>query len=264
MDILTHTLSGLAAGTVMAGFSSGNWKSKTGIMLFSGLGGALPDVDAISMWSKFDGTFGKFFGLEESGRVIYSARHWYSHHSFMHSLLAAFVFAILIWLLFYIIQGRGSKRRESLGKVFYEKQLLLLGFISGFIIHLVQDMITPASSWGGVRLFFPSTVYIGGTGNIWWWNNYNLFLIVVAVLFINSLLLLLWRSKKIKVWKFTMSVFLIGCMLFAWQVKHINYNFNGKKYQDCERKSKEIQKEMLGEKVYRLIERFDNSLKFYF
>lgn len=262
MDILTHTLSGLAAGTVMAGFSSRGWRNRTAIVLFSGLGGALPDIDAISMWSKFDATLGKWFGLAHTGQEIYSAKLWYSHHSFMHSLLAAFVFALLIGLLFYIFGKRKSS--ESLAKVFYNKRLLLMGFISGFLVHLFQDMITPASSWGGVRLFFPSMTYIGGTGNIWWWNNYNLFLIVAGVLVVNVLLLLLWRSKRRGVWKYTTSVFLIGCILFVWQVKRVDYNFNGKKYQECEKKSKEMQREMLGERVYRFMEKFDNSMKFYF
>lgn len=263
MDILTHTLSGLAAGTLMAGFSRGGWKYRSAIVLFSGLGGALPDIDAISMWSRFDSTFGWLFGLEHSGRVIYSEKFWYSHHGFMHSLMAAVLLALVIGVLFFLFRKRGAK--GSLFRVFYDKRLLLCGFVLGFVLHLVQDMITPASSWGGVRLFFPSEVYIGGTGDIWWWNNYNLFLVVVAVLVVNLVLLLVLNLAKVKrVWRFTLGVFLVGCICFIWQVKRIDYNFNGKRYADCEKKSKEIQRELLGERMYRGMVRFDNVMRINF
>ncbi|MCD7899826.1 MAG: metal-dependent hydrolase [Bacteroides sp.] len=217
MDIFTHTLSGLTAGTVMASCTSQGWKHKLSIIFFSGLGGALPDLDAISMWSKFDVTFGKLFHLEHTGRVIYSSKFWYSHHGFMHSLLAAFLIAVLIGILFRIFQ---RKKKSSLLQTFIDKQWVLWGFIAGFVIHLLQDMITPASAWGGVRLFFPSEIYVGGTGEIWWWNNYNLFLTVVCVLFINCILLLLFNKSK--PWRFIIPIFVIGCFCFFVQVKSIN------------------------------------------
>jgi len=262
MDILTHTLSGLAVGTVAASFSKKGWKNKSAIIVFSGLGGALPDIDAISMWSRFDGTFGRLFGLSMPGRDIYSAKLWYSHHSFMHSLLAAVLIAAVIGILFWIFQR--NKNRLSLPKIYKEKHLLLIGFIMGFIVHLVQDMITPGGSWGGVRLFFPSEIYIGGTGSIWWWNSYNLFLVVVSVLVINLILLLIFRKPKSKPWRYAGTVFLIGCIVFVLQMKRIDYNFNGKKYADCEQKSKDIQKEILGERVYRWMEKLDNLLIIHF
>ncbi|NDV83317.1 metal-dependent hydrolase [Bacteroides sp. 51] len=262
MDILTHILSGFAVGTALAGRSTGTWRTKTSIILFSGLGGALPDIDAISMWSKFDMTFGRLFGLSHSGKVIYSAKFWYSHHGFMHSLMAALIFTLVLGCLFWLFSKR--ERNSSLIGVFCKYKLLLIGFVSGFVIHLLQDMITPASSWGGVRLFFPHEIYIGGTGDIWWWNNYNLFLVVVGVILVNICLLLIFRKDKVRVRKFTASVFLIGCLCFAWQIMRIGYNFNGKNYTDCELKSKEIQREILGEKIYRKMEKLDNFLIIYF
>lgn len=262
MDILTHTLSGIAVGTVLASRSSGNWRSKSSILLFSGLGGALPDVDAVSMWSRFDAIFGRLFSLEHSGKVIYSAKLWYSHHSFMHSLLAVILFTFLIGCLFWLFSKR--EKNTSFPNVFRNKQLLLAGFGLGYVIHLLQDMITPRGSWGGVRLFFPSAAYIGGTGDIWWWNNYNLFLVVSIVLFINLFLLLIFRKNISRGFKCTVSVFLIGCVCFGWQMKSINYNFNGKKYAECEQKSKEIQKDILGDDTYRLMEKLDNLLIIHF
>jgi hypothetical protein len=63
---------------------------------FSGLGGALPDFDAISLWSGFDKTFGKLFNLSNSGEVIYFSKFWYSHHGFLHSILASVILAFCI------------------------------------------------------------------------------------------------------------------------------------------------------------------------
>lgn len=228
----------------------------------SGVGGFLPDIDAISMWSRFDSLFGRLLGLEHTGRVIYSGKFWYSHHAFMHSLLAAFLIAVFIGLLFWL---SGEKtRKQSPFRIMKDRRLLLGGFFLGFVIHLVQDMITPAGSWGGVCLFFPMKVYVGGTGTLWWWNNYNLFLVACGILTINMLLLLFLNRRKLKLWKYTTAVFLIGCICFAWQAKRINYNFNGKKYADCEQKSKEIQRDILGERAYRYMSMFDNAVIFSF
>lgn len=260
MDILTHTLSGMAVGTVMASYSSRSWKHKLAIVSFAGLGGALPDIDAISMSSRFDGTLGKLFQLEHTGRVIYSAKFWYSHHAFMHSLLAALLFAILIGAAFWFVR----RKHTSLPRTFSLQKFLLLGFVAGFVIHLLQDMITPASSWGGVRLFFPAEVYIGGTGDIWWWNNYNLFLTVVAVLAVNSILLFIPQNKKRKIWRASTTLFLIGSVCFFVQLKSIDYDFNSGQYADCEQKSKDIQREILGESIYKNMEKLDNSLKIHF
>lgn len=262
MDILTHTLSGFAVGTVMASYSSGTWKTKASIILFSGLGGTLPDIDAISMWSKFDATIGRLFNLEHSGKVIYSAKLWYSHHSFMHSLLAALVFATLIGFSFWLFSKK--ERHSSLASVFWNRNLLLLGFVLGFVIHLLQDMITPAGPWGGVRLFFPSEVYIGGTGDIWWWNSYNLFLVVVGVLLLNSCLLFALSWFKVKPYKYITSIFLIGFICFVWQMKRIDFNFNGKAYAECEQRSKEIQKGILSDGMYDKMEKLDRLLIIHF
>ena len=54
------TLTGVAVGTVIATVSGTSWKHKSLIVFFGGLGGALPDFDAISLWSRFDATIGSF------------------------------------------------------------------------------------------------------------------------------------------------------------------------------------------------------------
>jgi len=264
MDILTHTLSGVALGSCLALFSKKGWKNKMNILAFSGLGGALPDVDAISLWSKFDGSMGRLFGLSHAGKDIYSGKLWYSHHGFMHSLLSALCFTIVIGLILYLIRRIRKNKTAGLTGSFRGNALLLSGFFLGYIVHLFQDMVTPAGSWGGVRLFFPSTIYIGGTGDIWWWNNYDIFLIVVAVLVINLILLIYSGKGNGKIVKTSIMVLTIGCILSVLQIKSRDYNFNKKEYQLCEDKSKEIQKGILGNKIYTRMERFDRSLKIYF
>ena len=54
MDILTHTFSGFACGTVVASLHQGTLFDKVGIVLAGSIGGCLPDLDAISLWSGFD------------------------------------------------------------------------------------------------------------------------------------------------------------------------------------------------------------------
>ena len=51
MDIISHSLTGLAVGTVCAHFSKDTWRNKVVILCASTLGGALPDLDALSLWS---------------------------------------------------------------------------------------------------------------------------------------------------------------------------------------------------------------------
>ncbi len=269
MDILTHTLSGIAIGTVAASFSKRGFKEKLLIVAIAGFAAVLPDFDAISLWSGFDSTLGALFNLSHTGKEIYSAKFWYSHHAFMHSLLAGILFAGLIGLLKYLIESR-FKNLTSKGFLdsIQKNKLILIAFVSAFIIHLIEDMPTPASTWGGVNFFFPSKNFIGGTGDIWWWNNYDIFLIVVGVILVNLILLVIKMFVKFDVRKFTVGVFLIGFTFALIQIKTRDYDFAysgySKNYQEFEMQSKQIQKEVLGDKLYKVMEGFDNKLKIYF
>lgn len=266
MDILTHTLSGVAIGTVMSGFTKSGFKHRLKIVLFSGVAGALPDLDAISLWKGFDSTIGKFFNLSVSGKDIYSAKYWYSHHASLHSALAGLLLTGFIGLFYYCI-GRSFKK-ESLSSSLFKNRYILIGFFLGFIIHLVEDMPTPSSTWGGVNFFWPLKTYTGGTGAIWWWNNYDIFLIVVCVVFLNLILLLLRRYITFDLWKFTLGVFLTGVTFAIIQIKTRDFDFaykgNTTRYWEFEEKSQQIQKEILGDKLYRMMEKFDSKLSIYF
>lgn len=266
MDILTHTLSGLAIGTVVASFSKHGFVDKTKIILFSGLAAATPDADVISLWSGFDNSIGRYFSLPNSGADIYSAKLWYSHRAALHSVLAGVILGLLLAIFIGVFSyfALAKWRHSSLLNSITGQKLLLIGFISGFIIHPLEDMPTPASRWGGVNFWWPSKVYTGGTGDIWWWNNYDIFLIVVAVVLINLLVLLIGRHAKL----LTTALFAIGLTLVVVQIKTRPYDFaySGytSKYAEFETKSKAVQKAILGEQVFGLMERFDNRLKIYF
>jgi len=129
-------------------------------------------------------------------------------------------------------------------------------------------MPTPASTWGGINFFYPSKSYTGGTGDIWWWNNYDIFLIVVFIIIINLSLSLFHKFIRFDLRKLTIGVFILGFSLIFFQIKTRNFDFAytgyTKNFQKFEAKSKEIQKEILGDRLYRIMENFDNKLKLNF
>jgi inner membrane protein len=246
MDILTHTVSGLAVATIMAHYCrEDKWK----IMGLGALGGALPDIDAISMWSRFDGTFGRLLGLTESGRDIYFGQQWYSHHAITHSLTASFTLAIIVWVF----------NRKSNFALFRS-----LAFLFAYILHLFADMPTPGSTWGGVSFFWPSHQYLGGSGHVWWWNNYDIFLIAVTVFLLNGFLLLFKRLKP----QWAIYVFLSGLCLGLFQITTRGYDFDYEghvtDFQKSEAKSLEIQKNLLGDDLYNAMRKFDDAVKVHF
>jgi inner membrane protein len=266
MDILTHIISGLAVGTVVSGFSKNGLKENLKLICFSGFGGAFPDFDAISLWSGFDKTFGRLFGLSNAGKTIYFSKFWYSHHGFFHSVCASLLLALCIGLGFYAIQKLFiGKKNVSIADSFKGHSLLLFGFIAGYMMHLFEDMPTPSCVWDGVRILWPLKIHTGGTGDIWWWNNYDIFIIATGVLIINVLILILKRVIRVNIEKLTIVVFIIGFMLCVIQIKSRGYNFNytGQtvNFQQYEQKSKDIQKRILGDKLYNLMVKLDKRIK---
>lgn len=266
MDVLTHTLSGVAIGTVVSSFSNRGLKDRLKIVTVAGFAGALPDLDAVSLWSGFDSTIGDLFNLPYTGKEIYSAKLRYSHHAFLHSAFASILISGIIALIAYVFDYR--LKHISLSDSIKKNKLILISFILGFLIHLIGDMPTPSSTWGGVGFFWPFKYYIGGSGEIWWWNNYDIFLIVIGVIFINLIFIMLNKYVALDLRKFTIVVFLIGLTIVIVQIKtrDNDYAYSGHtvKYQEFEDKSKHEQKEILGDQLYQLMEKIDNRLKINF
>jgi inner membrane protein len=269
MDILTHALSGVAFGTVISGLSKCKSKQQIGIVALGGFGGILPDIDAISLWSRFDSIFGRLFGLNYLGKDIYSSKFWYSHHGFMHSVIAGLLIGILLGLFIHLVK---TKFRTFAIKIiatsFKDNKLYLIAFIGGFLLHLLGDFPTPSSTWDGLNMFWPSNTYVGGTGEIWWWNNYDIFLITLSIIILNLIILLVGKLMNFKVFRITISIFLLGFVSIIYQIKTRSFDFNYKghtnKYDFYEQKSKDIQKQILGTKLYGFMIKLDNKVKINF
>ncbi|MDR2037151.1 MAG: metal-dependent hydrolase [Bacteroidales bacterium] len=266
MDILTHIVTGAAVGTVIAAFRP-KFNSVGHIILSGAVGGAFPDIDAISLWSKFDITIGKFLGLVHSGKEIYFGKFWYSHHGFFHSLVAAVIAGFLIGCFIYVYR-RLMMRQEKSFPVFFKNHIpVFLAFILGAVAHAFEDMLTPASVWGGVRFLWPLDEYTGGWGKIWWWNNYDIFLVVFFSWLLGTWLIYSSRFARFRIY-IIMAMIVLSCSGIYHQVntRKTDYAYTGHtmNYARLEEKSKSEQQRILGKKIYRLMARFDNFLPFNF
>lgn len=272
VDILSHTLTGTAFATVVASFCQRNWRQRAGIIALGTFGGALPDLDAISLWSGFDGTFGKWLGLLHRGEEIYYGKFWYSHHAALHSVTAAFLLPLIFLVSYTLISGRRSMHVHGFWNRFTQLsqrwRFGLIAFIGGMVFHMLEDMPTPSSSWGGVALFWPNSTYYGGAGKIWWWNNYDLFLLIVLVIMMNSIILLFAKKIKWKAFNMTPLVFVAGIIAYFYLMNLRDADYNNRDfaaaYASFNQQSLDYQKELLGEEVFGWMQRLDHWLPVHF
>ncbi len=259
MDILSHAVSGLAVSTVISSQIKVKFTTKLKFWLTGIFAAVLPDFDVLSLWSKFDQTLGIWLNLQHTGNEIYFSKFWYSHHAFMHSLLAALIFGGTFLAL-----GTLFKRKNDL-KI---RMCLLTTFILAYSAHLFGDMPTPASVWGGVKLFFPYDEYIGGFGNIWWWNNYDLFMIMLLVVLINVGISIVQEFRSVQIKIISLITFAIGLTLIMIQIKSRPFDFSYEghtaNYLQFEEQSQLLQQEILGTHLYKMMNDFDKKLPFYF
>ncbi len=266
MDIISHTLTGIAVGTVIASFSKRGLKDKATLLGIGALGGALPDFDAISLWSKFDSVIGGPLNLQYSGKEIYFSKLWYSHHGAFHSILAPILLLILFTLLMMILKKLNAKGKTL--DFLIKLKLRYATFFGAFLFHLLEDMPTPSGVWGGVNLIFPNKEYLGGFGKIWWWNNYDIFLIICTIILLNLIINILPNTLYRVKTKMTLSIFCIGLTLASFQIlnRPIDFNYTGhtQNYSQYELDSKKVQKDILGEKLYNFMEYIDRKIPLYF
>ena len=264
MDIFTHIISGVAVATVVVPFAKTKTVKPLKVLSFGALGGAFPDIDAISMWSQFDSTFGRLFGLSHTGREIYGEKFWYSHHAFFHSIVAALLIVALLIFVSYIFS---KIRKKRIGFVEYRKKNILLyaAFIGGYLCHLFGDMPTPSSVWGGVNMFFPADAYIGGSGKIWWWNNYDIFLLIVLCVAVNSVVIMFCKRY---VRRITLGVALFTLVMITVLVNTRQYDYaysrHTAKYAEMEQQSKKEQERILGKRIYNCMKWIDDRLPIHF
>ena len=234
------------------------------IVLAGALGGVLPEIDALSLRSGFDRTIGQWLGLKHSGVDIYFGSEWYSHQAFFHSLLGlALVTGTLWWLasFFYTYMMRHAR---DLGQAAHYLAPYFIALGSGYLLHLMLDLFTPAGPWGGIQLFFPLDRYVGGWGMIWWWNNYDIFLLLMMALVINVVSMISFSVLN-RAARLIPSVIAICALLsIAYQVNTRDFNFNQKGYVGREQASHRIQQHTLNPQVYEWMTWVDEQLPVYF
>ncbi|MCH2198848.1 MAG: metal-dependent hydrolase [Flavobacteriales bacterium] len=264
MDILTHTISGTAAGVVIASFSTGSLAQRAGIILVGTIAGTFPDLDVLSAWSGFDDSFGSWFNLNESGRQIFKGNHWYSHHGAFHSLTFAIIIPMVANLAGFLWKKRIRRQSVKYRSWIKRKALFMIAFTLGMTFHCIEDMLTPPGPWDGIAFYWPHPEYIGGWGKIWWWNSYDLFLIVLGSIFLNSLILLFAKRIHVKAKSLAPVVLGLAMILFIMQVNNRRTDYSnfigGKDYPSFEEQSLKYQEEILGPTVYEWMVRFDESL----
>ena len=265
MDIFTHIVSGLAASTMVVAFTKDRTATVSRILGAGALGGAFPDIDTISLWSKFDIIIGEGLGLAHPGKEIYFAKFWYSHHAFFHSITAAvmvgFIFGCLAFLN-HITQWQ--QKKETFSDFFKINRPVYLAFVLGCLAHITGDLFTPPGTWGGVRLFYPLEVYVGGMGCIWWWNNYDIFFIICTGTLLNLILISIVTKhyRRIRIMTAVIATLIIFGVWYEGATRTNGYACaeNVHTYQQLEQKSKEEQQRILGEKLYQIVEKFDDWL----
>ncbi|MBL8994627.1 MAG: metal-dependent hydrolase [Spirochaetia bacterium] len=264
MDILTHALSGFAVSTAVAACSGRetNLAKKAAVILCGTAAAILPDLDAASLWSRFDGTIGAKLALPYKGSEIYFGKYWYSHHAFMHSLAAGLIFATALFLPFAFLKGMSFR-------AWFEKGKYALAFFLGFMAHLAGDWPTPGSVWGGIQFLWPSKVWYGGTGQVWWWNNYDVFLLILGCCVVNVLLLV--ALHKSRLWFLKLLPVVIFAVALGMSVRQVTsrpvsfaYSGHAKNYYLFEKQSLDIQKNILGERIFTWMTTLDKKLGFYF
>ncbi len=265
MDIITHTLSGMAMGTLIAPFFRKSLRKKVVIVVCGALGGAFPDVDAISLWHRFDDTIGELFQLAQPGKEIYFSNHWYSHHNFFHSIMAAFLCSMVILALLSCCSFLWRSKIQGKFDIVKQNALQSLTFFLGYLAHLTGDLPTPAHVWGGIKLFWPLPTAIGGTGKIWWWNNYDIFLLVTGCCLLNivGIALFHWYAR-IPFKYFVPFIVIASFLMILHQIEQrpVRFAYTGytKKLSMYEQKSRDIQKNILGKKLYAMMKRIDDGI----
>jgi len=268
MDILTHIVSGAVVSGVAVAFARPKKLPARRFYTAGILGGAFPDVDAFSLWNRFDATVGKWLGLVHSGNEIYYGKFWYSHHAFFHSIAAIVIMGFFLLCLAFLYHRVRWQQTDSWDLFFNTYILVYLTFALGGLAHLACDLLTPASVWGGVQMFWPYAGYVGGWGKIWWWNNYDIFLIISAGALLNLVLIsiaehLYFRARLLTL---VITLFVLAGVWLQASTRHTNYAYSGhtRQYQLLEKKSKVEQQRILSPRLYNIMEKVDNQLMFNF
>lgn len=263
MDVITQTLGGLCVASGIAGMCRCRPAQRVKIILMGAIGGAFPDLDTMTIWPSFDQTLGKWLGVENSVD-LYFGHEWLSHQGFFHSLLGAILFTLLLWYVSGWLYAKGMRQAPSIPSAMGYLAPYFLAFSSAYVLHLIGDLFTPAGPWGGIRLFYPLDVYVGGLGTVWWWNNYDIVLILVLGLIINIGCLLTFSMLSTAGKYAPIAIFTSCVLLCGYQFSNRNFDFNQPGYTPREAASHHIQTQILAPDVYHFMVKVDHELPVYF
>ncbi len=159
-----HALSGLLAVTAAVYALPGTPEGRHRLILWAVFGSLAPDIDAVSLLFSHD----TYFGLA-----------WYSHRGFLHSLAGCALVAMLFPRILHSLRSRGSRGVPPGGA---SLRASALATFAGGLVHLIGDLPTPPGSWGGLPLFFPLPLRVGGWSHIGWINAALLYLLGAGAL----------------------------------------------------------------------------------
>jgi len=264
MDIVTQIVIGLCVATVVAGICYCRPAQQIKIILMGGLGSLLPEIDSLTSWEYFDQTIGAWLGFSQTGAQIYFGDSWLGHQGFFHSLLALVFFTGLFWWMASFLYARIMRAAPNIWSAGGYLRPYFVAFALGFAFHLIADLFTPSGAWGGLRLFFPFEVRVGGWGYLWWWNNYDIFLILIGALVINIISQISFSKLSTAGRYMSLAIFSCSILLIGIQIANRDINFNEADYLSREKASHTLQQKMLPPGLYHTMKSFDNGMPVYF
>ncbi len=170
MSPVEHALTGALAGTIAACLWPGPLRGRGRWIAWTAVGALAPDLDSASLLFS---------------HRIYFGTAWYSHRQFLHSILGCAFLAMLIPSVTAAIFGRRLDPAARAGFLRVASRALF----AGGLLHLAGDLPTPPGPWGGLPVFFPLGVRLGGWSRIGWVNAALAILLATAALATASLLL---------------------------------------------------------------------------
>ena len=179
MTPFSHALFGVAAGIVLSPWLEKRGVSRGRTVALSLAGTLAPDVDALAM------AFNK---------KVYYGLHWYSHHGFTHSLVGVALLSLLVASLLQPSRLMGSFRDSAIRSRWLASAGAVL---TGGLLHLPCDMVTPPGPWGGIPLLAPFSWERFGGWCFINWKSYDLIYLALLVQLVFLLVWLLeWRLKR--------------------------------------------------------------------
>ena len=170
MSPVEHALTGALAGTIAVCAWPGPLRGRGRWIAWTTIGALAPDLDSISLLFS---------------HRIYFGSAWYSHRQFLHSILGCAFLAMLIPSLAATLFGRRMDGAARAGFLRVASRALF----AGGMVHLAGDLPTPPGPWGGLPVFFPLGIRLGGWSRIGWVNAALAILLGTAVLAAAALLL---------------------------------------------------------------------------